>query len=224
MSRLPVSTFVAYLTDAGRSEIIFADLRPEMPASNVVRADVPHQSTWHAAVGTGVHKRRRGQWRLQGFPASAARRGLLQFLNLALAGLMDGPRVKFDLHFEVIVVAAEEPKKSEEHDEPEMHRVAATQQQPSERWRCLEQREKLDVRKAEQDNFRVVRGTVGDLLKCTHWQYHHIFWNSMSSVVWLFALLFKEKDDHGGCCTSDRSLFLAAWLSRRCSLFVCTFT
>ena len=29
----------------------------------------------------------------------------------------------------------------------------------------MEQREKLDVRKTEKDNFRVVRGTVGDLLK-----------------------------------------------------------
>ena len=44
---------------------------------------------------------------------------------------MDESRVKFELHFEVIVGAAKEPKKSEEHDEPEMHRVTATQQQPT---------------------------------------------------------------------------------------------
>ena len=61
----------------------------------------------------------------------------------------------------------------------------------------MEQREKLDVRKTEQDNFRVVRGTVGDLLKGTLWPCHHIFKNSMSSVVWLFVLLSKEKDDYG---------------------------
>ena len=50
-------------------------------------------------------------------------------LNLALAGLMDESRVEFELHFEVIVGAAEECKTSEKYDELEMDNVTATQQQ-----------------------------------------------------------------------------------------------
>ena len=54
--RLPDSTFVAFLTDAGHSKIIFAGLRPEMLASNVVRAGGPYRPTWHFAVGTKVDR------------------------------------------------------------------------------------------------------------------------------------------------------------------------
>ena len=70
--RLPDSTFVAYLTDAGHSKIIFAGLRPEMLASNVVLAVVPHRLNWHFAVGTKVD---RTWWsrETRGFPASVVK-------------------------------------------------------------------------------------------------------------------------------------------------------
>ena len=138
MSGLPVSTFVAYLTGAGHSEIIFVGLRAEMLVSNMVSADLPHQSIWQAVVGTRVHKTwwSRETPRFSGFSGEER----TPISELGSAGLMDESRVKFELHFEVIVVAAEEPKKSEEHDEPEMHSVTG-------------QREKLDLRRSEQEKF-----------------------------------------------------------------------
>ena len=99
--------------------------------------------------------RRGGQWRLQGFPASAARRGLLQFLHLALAALVDESRAKFELHFEVIVGSAEEPKKRARTTTSPKCTVSEQRsndrRNEGERWRCVGQREKLDVKKAEQE-------------------------------------------------------------------------
>ena len=74
-------------------------------------------------MGTRVHKTwwSRETPRFSGFSGEER----TPISELGSAGLMDESRVKFELHFEVIVVAAEEPK----NDGPEMHSVTATQQQ-----------------------------------------------------------------------------------------------
>ena len=83
-----------------------------------------------------------------------ARRGLLQFLHLALAALVDESRAKFELHLVVNVGAAKKTKRVRSTTSP---KCTVSQQRSNdrrnegERWRCVGQREKLDVRKAEQE-------------------------------------------------------------------------
>jgi len=48
--QLPQSTFAVYLTDDGSSEITFGGYRPELIASDVVWADVTHESYWQVGV------------------------------------------------------------------------------------------------------------------------------------------------------------------------------
>ena len=114
---------------------------------------------------------------------------------------MDDSRVECELQFEMVLGAAEEPKKSERSTTSP--KCIMSQQRRNnrrnegERWRCVGQREKLHGRKTEQDNFRVVRDTVNGLFKGTFGPHNHIFRSSMSMVVWLFALLFKKHDCHG---------------------------
>ena len=129
---MPDSTFVAFLTATGNTEIIFAWLRPEMLASSVLWAGVPHWPNWHVAVGTWVDKT---PWSrdTRGFQNhTLSKLGFKigsELLNFALAGLTDESRIELELQFEVIVGAAEEHKEREEDDEPEMHIVTATRQQ-----------------------------------------------------------------------------------------------
>merc|ERR1719387_2193808 len=48
--QLPQGTFAVYLSDDGQSEITFGGYRPELLASDVVWADVDHESYWQVAV------------------------------------------------------------------------------------------------------------------------------------------------------------------------------
>jgi len=49
-SQLPQSTFAVYLTDDGASEITFGGYRPELIASDIVWAQVTHESYWQVQV------------------------------------------------------------------------------------------------------------------------------------------------------------------------------
>ena len=238
---MPGSTFVACLTAAGHSEIIFAWLRPEMLASNVLPAGVPHRPNGHVAVGTRVHKTpwSRETQRVLSFSGKV---GLLQvhtpsklvfkigkeLLNLALAGLMYDSRMECELQFEMVLGAAEERKKSERSTTST--KCIMSQQRSNnprnegERWRCVGQREKLDVRKREQENIRVFRDKVNVLFKgaCGHattsfgvrcpW----LFGSSLSSSRSTTAMEML----YFGSIPLSRGVALKAWPSRRCSLFL----